>query len=682
MTSEEARDRIHELSGLIRLHNHNYYSLSKPVISDFDFDMLLEELIKIENEFPALAEPDSPSKRVGGEITKDFRQVIHKYPMLSLSNTYSEEEVREFTERVRKIIGDDVEYVCELKFDGVAIGLTYHLGLLVQAVTRGDGVQGDDVTANVKTIHSIPLRLQGSGFPEEFEIRGEIIMPRASFDKINRARLEENEEPFANPRNSASGSLKLMDSKEVAKRRLDCFLYYLPGGEMTFQTHYESLIAAKGWGFQVSGFIARCKSIGEIFEFIANINSSRDELPFDIDGIVIKVNSFRHQQELGFTAKSPRWAIAYKFKAERVSTRLLSIDYQVGRTGAVTPVANLQPVQLAGTVVKRASLHNEDIISNLDVRIGDMVYVEKGGEIIPKIVGIDLDQRPPLSLPVGFIRDCPECGTPLIRSEGESAHYCPNETNCPPQIKGKLEHYISRKAMNIDSLGEGKIELLFDKGLVNNIADLYDLRYDDLLGLEKVYPESESKKERKISFREKTVQNILQGIESSKQVGFERVLYALGIRYVGETVAKKLALHFGSVDAVISAKHEELTEAEEIGEKIAQSIILFFSNPENNKIIDRLKSKGVQFEIRDREDNLKSTKLKGMSFVVSGVFDSFSRDEIKKLIEEHCGKNTGSISGKTSYLLAGENMGPEKRKKAESLGIPIISINELFDMIR
>jgi len=682
MTTEEARERIHELSGLIRLHNYNYYSLSKPVISDFDFDMLLEELVKIENEFPELAEPDSPSKRVGGEVTKEFRQVIHKYPMLSLSNTYSEEEVREFTERVRKIIGDDVEYVCELKFDGVAIGLTYHHGLLVQAVTRGDSIQGDDVTINVKTIHSIPLRLNGSGFPEEFEIRGEIIMPRASFDKINKARLEENEEPFANPRNSASGSLKLMDSKEVARRRLDCFLYYVPGGELSFQTHYESLITAKGWGFQVSGFIARCKSTGDIFEFIANINTSRDDLPFDIDGIVIKVNSYRHQEELGFTAKSPRWAIAYKFKAERVSTMLLSIDYQVGRTGAVTPVANLQPVQLAGTVVKRATLHNADIISNLDIRIGDLVYVEKGGEIIPKIVGIDLDQRSPLSVPAQFIKSCPECGTLLIRSEGESAHYCPNETGCPPQIKGKLEHFISRRAMNIDSLGEGKIELLFDKSLVNNIADLYELRYEDLLGLEKAYPESEGKKERKISFREKTVQNILQGIESSKHVGFERVLFALGIRYVGETVAKKLALHFGSIDAVISAKHDELTEAEEIGEKIAQSIISFFSNPENIKIINRLKSKGVQFKIKDREGNLKSDKLKGMSFVVSGVFDAFSRDEIKKMIEDHSGKNAGSLSGKTSYLLAGENMGPEKRKKAESLGIPIITENEFLKMIQ
>jgi DNA ligase (NAD+) len=682
VTTEKARIRIKELTNQINQHNFNYYVVSKPAISDFDFDMLLEELISIENDFPELTEPDSPSKRVGGEVTKEFRQVIHKYPMLSLGNTYSEEEVKDFTERVRKLIGDDVEYVCELKFDGVAIGLTYHKGLLVQAVTRGDGVQGDDVTTNVKTIHNIPIRLHGSGFPEDFEIRGEIIMPRASFDKINRARREENEELFANPRNSASGSLKLLDSKEVAKRRLDCYLYYLPGGEISFQTHYESLINAKGWGFQISGYIARCKTIQEIFDFIANMNAARDELPFDIDGIVLKVNSLKHQQELGFTAKSPRWAIAYKFKAERVSTRLLSIDYQVGRTGAITPVANLQAVQLAGTIVKRATLHNADIISNLDVRIGDTVYVEKGGEIIPKIVGIDLNQRSPLSMPVEFSKSCPECGTPLIRSEGESAHYCPNETGCPPQIKGKLEHFISRRAMNIDSLGEGKIELLFDKGLITNIADLYDLQYENLLGLEKVYPESEGKKERKISFREKTVQNILQGIESSKQVGFERVLYALGIRYVGETVAKKLAVHFGSIDAVINAKHEELTEAEEIGEKIAQSIIVFFSNPENIKIIDRLKNKGVQFETKGRNENLKSGKLKGLTFVVSGVFDTLSRDEIKKTIEDHSGKNVGSLSGKTSYLLAGENMGPEKQKKAESLGIPIITEDDFLKLLR
>jgi DNA ligase (NAD+) len=682
MTTEEAQRKIKDLTNQIRQHNYNYYVLSKPLISDFEFDMLLEELIRIENDYPELAEPDSPTKRVGGEITKEFRQVTHKYPMLSLGNTYSEEEVRDFTDRVQKLTGEETEYVCELKFDGVAIGLTYNKGLLVQAVTRGDGIQGDDVTVNVKTIRSIPLRLEGTGYPDEFEIRGEVFISKANFEKLNRERSEQEEELFANPRNSASGTLKMMDSREVAKRRLDCFLYYIPGGEKYFQTHYESLAAAKKWGFKTSEYIARCKSIDEIFQFITSIDEIRNELPFVIDGIVIKVNSFLHQQELGYTAKSPRWAIAYKFKAERASTKLLSIDYQVGRTGAVTPVANLQPVLIAGTTVRRASLHNADIIASLDIREGDTVFVEKGGEIIPKIVGVDLDQRPLFSFPVEFKQTCPECGTRLIRSEGEAAHYCPNDSGCPPQIKGKLEHFISRKAMNIESLGEGKIELLFDKGLVTNIADLYDLHYENLIGLEKIYPETEDKKARKISFREKTVQNILRGIESSKQVGFERVLYSIGIRYVGETVAKKLAGHFRSIDAIIKAGYEELTEAEEIGEKIAQSIISFFRNPVNITIIERLKAKGLQFTLSAEEGSYTSEKLQGLSFVVSGVFEGFSRDEIKKLIEEHSGKNAGSISSKTSYLLAGENMGPEKRRKADSLGIPVISLVEFLDMIR
>ena len=681
MTSEEAIKRISGLTDQINQHNYNYYILSQPIISDFDFDMLLEELIRLEKEFPDLAKPDSPSKRVGGEITKEFNQVVHRYPMLSLGNTYSFEEVEDFAERIRKLISDEVEYFCDLKFDGVAIGLTYKNGLLIQAVTRGDGVQGDDVTANVKTIHSIPLRLNGIAIPPEFEIRGEIIMPRASFDNLNKSREEEGEEPFANPRNAASGSLKMQDSREVAKRKLDCYLYYLPGGELFFKTHDECLITAKSWGFQVSDYTVKCRNIQEIFDFIDKMNSERLSLPFDIDGIVIKVNALRQQQELGYTAKSPRWAIAYKFKAERVTTKLLSIDFQVGRTGAVTPVANLMPVQLAGTVVKRASLHNADIITNLDVRISDIVYVEKGGEIIPKIVGIDMTQRSPDSCPVVFIRNCPECNSPLMRNEGEAAYYCPNETGCAPQIKGKLEHFISRKAMNIDSLGEGKIELLFDKGLVKNIADLYDLTFDQLIGLEKVFAETESKKERKISFREKSVENILKGIEASKDVGFERVLFAIGIRYVGETVAKKLAVHFSTLDAIIKASYEELTEAEEIGEKIAQSILSFFGNQTNLDLIERLKSKGILFEIKNREANLKSNKLSGMSFVVSGVFEGHSRDEIKRIIEENGGKNAGSVSSKTSYVLAGDNMGPEKRKKAGSLGIPVISIDDFLEMI-
>jgi DNA ligase (NAD+) len=680
MNEEEAKRRIVQLTEDINLHNHKYYDLSMPAISDLEFDLLLEELIRLEKEYPDLADPASPTQRVGGSITKEFRQVKHIYPMMSLGNTYSEDEIREFESRVKKLLGQETEYVCELKFDGVAIGLTYRDGILVQAVTRGDGVRGDDVTTNVRTIQSIPLRLTGDKYPSEFEIRGEIILPRKSFENINKKRLEEEEEPFANPRNAASGTLKMQDSKEVARRHLDCYLYYLPG-DLPYPTHYECLMAAKKWGFNISKYMVRCNSIDEIFSFINTMNDSRHELPFDIDGIVIKVNSLRQQKELGYTAKSPRWAIAYKFKAERVLTRLLSIVYQVGRTGAVTPVANLRPVLLAGTVVKRATLHNADVIASLDLRVGDMVYVEKGGEIIPKIIGVDLDQRQETSEPVVFAKICPECGTPLLRNEGEAAHYCPNETGCPPQIKGKLEHFISRKAMNIDSLGEGKIELLYDKKLVTGIADLYDLRADQLLGLEKIYPATETTKERKISFREKTVENIMKGIEASKETGFERVLYAIGIRYVGETVAKKLAIHFGSIDHIRNATFEELKEAEEIGEKIAGSIIEFFKEPKNQEIIRRLKEKGLHFEIREEERNLKSEKLKGRIFVVSGTFEKFSRDELKKEIESHGGKNSGSISSKTSFVLAGENMGPEKAKKAASLGIPVISETEFLGMI-
>jgi DNA ligase (NAD+) len=680
MNREEARQRIGQLVEEINLHNTNYYELSMPTISDFEFDHLLEELILLEKEFPEFADPASPTQRVGGGITKEFRQVKHTYPMLSLGNTYSEEEVRDFEGKIHKLLGEETEYICELKFDGVAIGLTYRDGILVQAVTRGDGVQGDDVTTNVRTIHSIPLRLRGHNYPSQLEIRGEIILPRKSFEEINSRRLEEEEEPFANPRNAASGSLKMQDSKEVARRHLDCYLYYLPG-DLPFTTHYECLMAAKKWGFSISKYMAKCRNIDEIFTFINTMNESRHELPFDIDGIVIKVNSLQQQKELGYTAKSPRWAIAYKFKAERVVTTLVSIVYQVGRTGAVTPVANLQPVLLAGTVVKRATLHNADIITALDLRIGDMVYVEKGGEIIPKIIGVDLEQRTATAEPVVFASNCPECGTLLVRNEGEAAHYCPNEMGCPPQIKGKLEHFISRKAMNIDSLGEGKIGMLYDNKLVDGIADLYDLRADQLLGLEKVYGATETKKEKKISFREKTVDNILKGIERSKETGFERVLYAIGIRYVGETVAKKLAIHFGSIDAIMNATFEELNEAEEIGEKIAGSILAFFKEPKNREIISRLKEKGLHFEMRGEERNLKSEKLKGMTFVVSGTFEKFSRDEIKKEIEAHGGKNSGSISSKTSFVLAGENMGPEKAKKAASLAVPVISESVFLKMI-
>ena len=678
----QAKERIAVLSDEIRRHNYNYYVLSRPSISDFDFDMLLEELIRLENDFPELAEPDSPSQHVGGGITKEFRQVQHKYPMLSLGNTYSEDEIRDFEERIHKTIGDEVEYVCELKFDGVAIGLTYHNGHLVQAVTRGDGIRGDDVTTNIKTIKSIPLKLRGNGFPAEFEIRGEIILPHASFEKMNEQRAEDGDEPFANPRNATSGSLKMQDSAEVAKRNLDGFFYYLPGYDLPFRTHYECLLAARSWGFKISEYVVKCSTSEEIFDYLQTWDKSRHELPFDIDGIVIKVNDLKQQELLGFTAKSPRWAISYKFKAEQVATKLVSVVFQVGRTGAVTPVANLQPVQLAGTIVKRATLHNADVISILDVRIGDMVFVEKGGEIIPKIIGVDLEMRPVEAVKLVFISDCPECGTALIRTKGESAWYCPNENDCPPQIKGKLEHFISRKAMNIDSLGEGKIEILFDNKLVHNCADLYDLTFDRLIGLEKTYDSTDEKKEKKISFREKTVANILNGIEASKQVSFDRVLYALGIRFVGETVAKKLANHFISLEKLIAANLNELVEVEEIGEKIAQSIVKWFSDPKNMELTNRLRTAGIHFRMDESLITRLSDKLSGLTFVVSGVFENFSRDDLKKTIEAHGGKNIGSISSKTSYLLAGENVGPEKQKKAEKLGIPIISESDFIKILQ
>lgn len=681
MDVREAKQRIDELADEIRRHNHSYYVLSRPTISDYAFDMLMEELMQLEKEFPQFAEPDSPTQHVGGGITKEFRQVLHKYPMMSLGNTYSEDEIRDFEERIHKTSGDEVVYVCELKFDGVAIGLTYRHGRLVQAVTRGDGIRGDEVTTNVRTIKSIPLKLHGSGYPEEFEIRGEIFLPHASFEKMNAQRQEEGEEPFANPRNAASGTLKMQDSAEVGRRNLDAFLYYIPGSSLPFSTHYDGLMAARSWGFKISEYTVKCRSIDDIFDYLNTWDVARHDLPFDIDGVVIKVNDLRQQELLGYTAKSPRWAISYKFKAEQVTTRLLSVDFQVGRTGAVTPVANLQPVQLAGTVVKRATLHNADIISTLDVRIGDMVYVEKGGEIIPKIISVDLSQRTVDAKPLPFISECPECASTLVRSEGESAWYCPNDSGCPPQIKGKLEHFISRKAMNIDSLGEGKIGMLFDNKLVNNCADLYSLTYDRLIGLEKTYESAGGKKEKKISFREKTVINILNGIEASKQVTFDRVLYALGIRFVGETVAKKLVAHFISVEKLMQASYSELVEVEEIGEKIAQSIQAWFTDQRNIELIERLRSSGIQLSMDAPRINLLSSRLTGLTFVVSGVFENYSRDELKNTIEAHGGKNIGSISAKTNYLLAGANMGPEKRKKAEKLGVPIISESEFVQMI-
>ena len=681
MDSQESKRRIEELSDEIRRHNYQYYVLSRPLISDHLFDLKLEELSKLEKEFPELSFPDSPTRHVGGEITKEFRQVVHKYPMLSLGNTYSEEDVRDFEERIHKLVGDDIEYVCELKFDGLAIGLTYLDGRLVQAVTRGDGFQGDDVTTNVKTIRGIPLKLQGSGYPAEFEIRGEIIMPHASFEALNRQREEDGEEPFANPRNAASGSLKMLDSAEVAKRMLDCYLYYLPGPGQIFATHYEAVQAARRWGFKISDYVVRCKTIEDIFDYINTWDEGRKELPFDIDGVVIKVNSFASQEQLGFTAKSPRWAIAYKFKAEEASTLLLSVDFQVGRTGTVTPVANLSPVQLAGTVVKRATLHNADVIKELDVRTGDTVFVEKGGEIIPKITGVDLSLRPAASLPLLFPTTCPECGTSLIRREGEVAWVCPNETGCPPQIKGKLEHFISRKAMNIDSLGEGKIEILYDNGLVRSPADLYELKFEQLIGLEKVYPGEGDKKDRTVKFRDKTVENILNGIAASITVPFDRVLFALGIRFVGETVAKKLARHFGSFNALRMAESLALTDVEEIGEKIAQSFRSWLETPANILLIENLAKHGVKMEFTEVQSAQKSNVFEGMTFVVSGVFEKFSRDEIKQTVEDHGGKNVSSISARTSFLLAGSNMGPEKRRKALALGVKIMSEEEFLGRI-
>ncbi len=679
MTKEKAKKRIEELTRIINEHNYRYYVLAKPVISDYDFDMLLEELMKLEEQFPEFVQPDSPTKRVGGDITKEFVQREHKYQMLSLSNTYSEEELKDFDTRVKKVTGDDVEYVCELKYDGVSISLSYKNGLLDYALTRGDGRKGDDVTANIKTIKSIPLKIHGD-YPDEFIIRGEVFMPKEGFAKLNEERIEIGEEPFANPRNATAGTIKTQDSAEVAKRPLDCYLYYLFGENLPFDNHYDNLMKAREWGFKVPQYIVKCRKMDEVFDFINFWDKERDNLPFEIDGIVIKVNSYSQQRELGATAKSPRWAIAYKFKAERVETILNSVSFQVGRTGAITPVANLKPVQLAGTTVKRASLHNADIIEALDVRIGDTVYVEKGGEIIPKIVGVNLDKRPAGAERFRFIDKCPECGTPLVRKEGEALHYCPNEDGCPPQIKGRIEHFISRNAMNIDSLGEGKVEMLYDNGLVKDVADLYDLTYDKLIGLEKKIEANGDKKEKKLSFQEKTVRNILKGVEKSKEVPFDRVLYALGIRYVGRTVAQKLANHYHSIDNLMKASYDELINVDEIGDKIAESIIKFFSKEKNINIINRLKEKGVQFELKNPLQ-VRSDKLAGKVIVASGKLDNFSREEIKQVIMENGGKPSSSVSKKTDFLLAGENIGPNKLAKAKELGIPIITEDEFLKMI-
>lgn len=670
MTLEQAQQKIQDLSAEINQHNYNYYVLSKPTISDYEFDMLLEELQKLEAQFPQLADENSPTKRVGGSITKNFETVKHKYPMLSLSNSYSKEEIADFEHRIKKLVEGELEYVCELKYDGVAIGITYKNGKLLQAVTRGDGVQGDNITENVKTIRSIPLQLKGD-FPEEFEIRGEVFMPKKVFEQLNKEKEEIGEQLYANARNTASGTLKMQDSAIVAQRKLDSYLYFVLGENLPFSTHFQAIEKAKEWGFKVplseKKYIAKCRSVDEIFEFINYWDKARHQLDFDIDGVVIKVNSYDKQQELGMTAKSPKWAIAYKFKAEQAKTKLLEITYQVGRTGAITPVANLQPVLLAGTTVKRASLHNADQIEKLDIRINDTVLVEKGGEIIPKIVGVEATQRDIFSEPVSYITHCPECNTPLVRKEGEAQHYCPNEWGCPPQIKGKITHFISRKAMNIDGLGEETIDLLVDKNLISNSADLYELTYHQLYELE--------------GFKEKKVQNILEGIQKSKQVPFERVLFAIGIRYVGETVAKKLAKQFKSIDAIADATFEELINTDEIGDKIAESLQQFFANEYHQQLVNRLKEKGLQLTLSEEQLANTTDKLAGLTFVVSGVFSLFSRDELKNSIEQNGGKVAGSISKKTSYIVAGENMGPSKLQKAQDFGVAIIDENKFMEMI-
>lgn len=685
MTKEEARNRIAELSDTIEYHNRRYYILNQPSISDYEFDMLMEELISLEKLFPEYALPSSPTKRVGGDLTKEFPTVRHRYPMLSLSNSYNRGEIVDFIKRIEKTIDEPVEFVCELKFDGVSISLTYEDGILTRGVTRGDGAQGDDVTTNVKTIRSIPLKLKGD-YPNFLEMRGEIIMPHDSFRNTNKEREELGLPLFANPRNAAAGTIKLFDSREAANRRLDNYCYYMMSDNIPYETHYESLMAAREWGFNISNHIALCKNIDEIEDFINYWDTERKNLPFDIDGIVIKVNSFAQREILGLTAKSPRWAIAYKFKAEQVKTRLLSVDFQVGRHGTITPVANLQPVQLAGTTVKRATLNNADFIKQLDLHYNDIVKVEKGGEIIPKIVGIDVESRNDEQSEVQFIERCPECGAKLIQNEGEAAWYCPNSSGCPPQIKGRIEHFISRKAMNIESLGEGKVQVLFDNNLIKNYADLYDLTYEKMFGLENLvvinddFNLQDSPKTRKVSFKEKTVNNILKSLQKSQEVPFARVLFALGIKEVGEVTAKILANTFGDIDAIASASVEELQEVNTVGVTIAESIRNFFDKPENVIIIERLKKAGLQFN-NEKKAVSESQALAGKSIVVSGVFSSFSRDEIKQLIEYHGGKNSSSISSKTDFLLAGEKMGPEKKKKAEALNVKIINEDEFLKMI-
>ncbi len=667
MDKVAAKQHIEELRGKLDHYNYLYYVKAMPEVSDYDFDQLLKELEALEKEFPEFDDPNSPTRRVGSDITSEFQQVVHKYPMLSLGNTYNEGELRDFDNRIRKETNLQPEYVCELKFDGVSISLTYENGLLKHAVTRGDGDQGDDVTANVKTIRSIPLKLRGEGWPAEFEIRGEIVMPYEAFNKLNAERAANGEEPMANPRNTTSGTIKMQDSSVVAKRGLDAYFYFVPSQIRLTESHSHNLELAASWGFKTSEHTRVCENMDEVLRFIHHWDNERHNLPMATDGVVIKVNSIAVQNDLGTTAKSPRWAVAYKFKAEQAETKLLSVSYQVGRTGAITPVANLDPVQLSGTTVKRASLHNADIIAGLDLHINDMVKVEKGGEIIPKIVGVNEAERHPMSERVMYIDTCPECGTLLVRDEGEAKHFCPNENGCPPQIKGKISHFISRKAMNIDGMGEETVELFFAKGMIANVADLYKLKIEDIAALERL--------------GDKSAQRIIDGLEASKSVPFERVLFSLGIRFIGETVAKILAKSFKNIDDLMAASLDQLTNTNEIGDRIAQSLIDWFAVPQNREMVDQLRQVGLQFELSNEQLAGTTDKLAGLSIIISGTFQKHSREELKEMIEKHGGKNVGSISKNTSYMLAGDNMGPSKLEKVQKLGIPIISEDEFLAMI-
>lgn len=663
----DERQRILQLRKELHEHNYKYYVLNQPEISDQEFDFMMKELQELEARHEDMFDPNSPTQRVGSDINQEFTQVTHKYPMLSLANTYSQEEVADFYNSVKKGLNDeDFEICCELKYDGLSISLTYEDGKLVRGVTRGDGVHGDDVTASVKTIRSIPLVLKDGDWPKEFEIRGEILMPWNVFERLNQEREAAEEPLFANPRNAASGTLKSQNSALVASRNLDAYLYYLLGDELPGDGHYENLEKAREWGFKISEGMRKVKTLQEIYDFIDYWDTERKNLPVATDGIVLKVNSLRQQRALGYTAKNPRWAIAYKFKAERACTRLNEVTFQVGRTGAVTPVANMEPVQLAGTTVRRATLNNEDFIRSLDLHIGDYVYVEKGGEIIPKIVGVDIEQRPIIAQPVTFITHCPECGAKLVRYEGEAAYYCPNDAGCPPQIKGRIEHFISRKAMNIDSIGPETVDDFYRHGLVRNVADLYDIEVQQING---------------DGSRQKSAEKIVNGIEASKQVPFERVVFALGIRFVGETTARLLARHFKTIDALAAASLQDLLEVEGVGEVIAKSVMTYFRNPVTMQIVERLRGYGLQMALSEEQMSSATDKLAGKSIVISGVFAHHSRDEYKQMIEQNGGKNVGSISGKTSFILAGENMGPAKLQKAEKLGIQIVDEETFLKMI-